>query len=145
MTNKIGPDHYRYFATLDENGVHIKCVRFVVIGETERCWYVLPESRAYMLGQSWAAERVKKLRKRVLKSSHGRRYCYPDKARALDSFARRQRFRLSHVKRSMSIAELAGKEAERLLDAKQLPDENSWYGHPCGHASYTASLTWSKW
>jgi hypothetical protein len=95
MPEKIGPDHYRYYATLDEAGVHVNCERFVVIGETERCYYVITDCLSHYAGlRDWktASPWLKKQRKRVLKatSASSRRYCYPSKAHALESFKQRR-------------------------------------------------------
>lgn len=141
--SQIGPDHYRYFATLDDRGVRIRCERFIVIGETPLCWYVVPDRLAYLIGSSWdrAPAAIKSARRRVLKESSGRRHCYPDKIKALESFIARQTFRIRHARRSLSTAELSMKVAKRLLDAGELPDDHQ--SHPCGHNKYTASLNWS--
>ncbi len=139
--SKIGPDHYRYFARLEENGVHICCERFVVVGETPRCYYVAPANYAFLADIDWsgASEHLKKMRKRILKSS-GRRYCYPDKQEALNSFKARQRWRLSHAKTSLSIAQLALKGLEEIEVKKEFPDESRTYN--CKHDEHTSSFRW---
>ncbi len=138
MTEKIGPDHYRYYAALDESGVHVMCERFIVIGETERCYYVISENSAHLVGKEagWAHSLVKKRRRRVLKSSH-RRYCYPDKMDALKSFAARQRWRISHAQRSMSMTELSLKVVKRQIELGVTDAPMR-----CGHDDYTSSLRW---
>lgn len=138
--DKIGPDHYRYYATLDEEGVHVQCERFVVIGETECCYYVIKESLAHMAGIDWsnASPWRKKLRKRVLKASYGRRYCYPDKRKALHSFQKRQKWRISHANRNLAIAELSLKAIEKIVDSDHPVPE----AIHAGQNDYTRSLSW---
>ena len=136
---KIGPDHYRYYASLDEEGVHVKCERFVVIGETEHCYYVITASMRHLAGIDWrnANPWQKKLRRRVLKRS-GRRYCYPDKQEALRSFKIRQRWRLSHAARSTAIAELALAAVTPVVESGEQPEEQ----YSAGQNDYTRPLCW---
>lgn len=138
--SKIGPDHYRYYATLDENGVHINCERFIVISETPCCWYVLPDKYSFLLnkGMGWANGRVMEERRRVLKESFGRRYCYPDKRKALDSFRQRQMRRLGHAQRSIAMAEIGIRAASKIVDSDHpVPEVIN-----AGHNEYTAQLRW---
>ena len=141
MKEKLGPDHYRYFATLDEDGVHVLCERYVVIGETQRCWYVIRSEYAHYAGTNWstAIPWRKKLRKRVLKESSGRRYCYPDKIKAMESFATRQRWRIAHANRSIAVAELALSVARGALEEKVEPHDR----YQAGQNEYTRSLRWA--
>ena len=144
MTTKIGPDHYRYYATLDEDGVHVQCERFVVVGETECCWYVIRADLAHLGGIDWstASEWRKKLRKRVLKASSAsvRRYCYPSKAHALESFKQRQKWRISHANRNLAIAELALSVVTPALENLATADPQDTYS--AGENDYTRSLCW---
>lgn len=139
MANKIGPDHYRYYASLDEEGVHVRCEKFVVIGETEHCYYVIRDSMRHLAGIDWrnANPWQKKLRKRVLKRSY-RRYCYPDKQEALRSFKARQRWRLAHAARSVAIAELALNAVAPVLEHGEQPKDY----YIAGQNDYTSSLVW---
>lgn len=136
--SKLGPDHYRYYANLSESGVTVRCERFIVVGETPLCYYVISENSAHLVGNSapWAEAMVKKRRRLVLKNSH-RRYCYPDKLDALKSFAARQRWRMSHAQRSMSMAQLSLKMVAGLIEqgVTDAPIR-------CGHDDYTSSLRW---
>lgn len=142
MTEKIGPDHYRYYATLDEKGVHVQCERFVVIGETECCYYVIRADLAHLAGIDWSTASAwrKKLRKRVLKatSASSRRYCYPNKAHALESFKQRQKWRISHAHRNLAIAELALSVVAPVLEQKADPQDR----YHAGENDYTRSLCW---
>lgn len=146
MTNKLGPDHYRYYATLDEAGVHVQCERFVVVGETARCWYVITESAAHLADTDWSTASAwrKKLRKRVLKatSAYSRRYCYPNKSHALESFRKRQKWRISHARRNLAIAELALSVVEPALEGLALLEPQDRY--KAGQNDYTRSLSWAE-
>ncbi len=139
--SQIAPDHFRYYATLDEDGVFINCERFIVIRETEHCYFVLPDRLQHLANSSlgFSSETVKAQTKRVMKRSV-KRYCYPDKREALRSFAARQRWRLSHAQQSTSIATLALKAIEQIPEGAKLPDESNPF--LCGHDDYTQSLRW---
>lgn len=137
--NQLGPDHYRYYATLDPGGVTVSCERFVVIGETERCYYVIKAEYAHFAKTDWSTASTwrKKLRKRVLKQSH-RRYCYPDKTEALASFRSRQKWRIAHASKNLAIAELSLSVIEPVLEQKIEPEEK----YNAGQNEYTRSLSW---
>lgn len=143
--SKLGPDHYRYYAELSPDGVTVKCERFVVVGETPRCWYVITESAAHLADIDWSTASAwrKKLRKRVLKatSSYSRRYCYPSKAHALESFKQRQKWRIAHAKRNLAIAELALSVVEPALEGLALIEPQDRY--KAGQNEYTRSLSWA--
>ncbi|WP_374979041.1 hypothetical protein PSGK_19045 [Pseudomonas solani] len=141
MNQKIGPDHYRYYSDLGPGGVSIHCETFTVVGETERCYYVLSERYSYIHAFPDAERLTKKYRKRVLKDSRIR-LCYPDRRDALVSFRLRQQHRQRHLQRQQSVTNLALDEAIRLLQLNQLPNERSTSGHGCGHDEYTRSLSW---
>lgn len=142
--NQLGPDHYRYYATLDEDGVHVQCERFVVIGETECCWYVIRESMQHCAGRDWSAASpwLKKQRKRVLKysSASSRRFCYPNKAHALESFKQRQKWRVAHANSSLAIAELSLSVVTPALENLALVAPQDRY--KAGQNDYTRSLSW---
>lgn len=139
MTTLKGPDHYRYYSDIEDTGVVIRCERFIVVGETECCYYVLSERKSYLLNWAGQEHQVKKHRKRVLKQSRIR-HCYPDRREALHSFMLRQSHRLSRVTRDKSMASLGLKEALHLLEAGKLPPDRG--AHVCGHDDYTRSLSW---
>ncbi|QIW89256.1 hypothetical protein 8P_059 [Pseudomonas phage 8P] len=145
MTEKKGPDHYRYFACLEPSGVKIVAERYVVIGETPKCWYIIHHTYAgYVHNQSdWGRSMVKRYRKRVLKQQdYGRRFAYADKHLAMFSLRERLRFKLARMKTEMSVATLAVAQAEALVEAKpkDLPIELE-----CGHDEHTASLRWADY
>ena len=138
--NQLGPDHYRYYASLDPGGVTVRCERFVVIGETECCYYVISEKMAHLAANtdwSTASPWRKKQRKRVLKSSY-RRYCYPSKTEALASFRSRQKWRIAHASKNLAIAELSLSVIEPVLEQKIEPEEK----YNAGQNEYTRSLSW---
>lgn len=141
MTDKIGPDHYRYITIMDEGGVFIHCQRFIVVGETPYYYYVVSDSYygylTCMSGDALQAA-IKRDRRRVSKDG-SRRHCYPDKRLALQSLVARQRHRIHHANRQLSEGKLALAEAERMLEAGHIPGDGL---HPCGHDEYTESLVW---
>ncbi|NLY58917.1 MAG: hypothetical protein GX071_10340 [Gammaproteobacteria bacterium] len=141
MDKKIGPDHYRYFTTMDERGVFIHCQRFIAVGETPHFYYVVSETThrfAKCLSEASRQLHIKKNRKRVSKDGW-RRHCYPDKNQALKSLVERQRHRIHHAKLNLSAGSLAMAEAERMLEAGHIPGDG---GHPCGSDEYIESLAW---
>ena len=139
--NKIGPDHYRYEANLDEAGVTVHVQTFVVVGETPRCYYVVRKDYAHW-AKDWKKppEHLKQHRKRVLKASFGRRYCYPSKAHALDSFKQRQRWRIAHAKLSLALAELSLSVVVPALESLATVAPLDKY--LAGQNDYTRSLSW---
>lgn len=143
--SKLGPDHFRYYATLDEDGVHVRCEHFVVVGETECCWYVMKANIAHLASTTdWskASPWRKKLRKRVLKATDGsvRRYCYPSKAHALESFRKRQKWRIARAQRNLAIAELALSVVTPALENLATAEPQEHY--KAGDNDYTRSLCW---
>ncbi|WP_246883035.1 hypothetical protein [Pseudomonas sp. Tri1] len=84
---KLGPDHYRYVDELDPKGLEVTCKKYVVIGETDQCWYIVDEFHNNLFGGSQRESLLKQYRKRVLKDGgeHGRRFAYTDKSLALRS------------------------------------------------------------
>lgn len=145
MATKLGPDHYRYSAVLEPSGVQITTDRYVVCGETPKCWYIIHESWAgYAGGESeWQQSWVKKFRKRVLKQQdHGRRFAYTDKRLAMFSLKKRLEFKLARMRSETSIATLALAQASSLHDSSL---QDFPVTIPCGHDDYTASLNYSEW
>lgn len=78
---KPGPDHYRYVDEMDPKGLEVTCKKYVVVGETEQCWYIPDELHNNLLDGSQRESLLKQHRKRVLKDGgeHGRRFAYIDK------------------------------------------------------------------
>ncbi|MCO5364774.1 hypothetical protein [Pseudomonas alliivorans] len=106
---KLGPDHYRYVDELDPKGLEVTCKRYVVIGETEQCWYVVSEFHDSLFGGSQRESLLKQYRKRVLKDGgeHGRRFAYTDKTLALHSYKQRKSWQVRHAQLSLERAQAA--------------------------------------
>ncbi|MEO8640909.1 hypothetical protein [Pseudomonas sp.] len=106
---KLGPDHYRYVDELDPKGLEVTCKKFVVIGETEQCWYIVDDFHNNLFGGSQRESFLKKYRKRVLKDGgeHGRRFAYTDKALALRSYKQRKSWQMRHAQLSLERAQAA--------------------------------------
>lgn len=107
--NKLGPDHYRYVDEMDPQGLEVVCKKYVVVGETEQCWYIVDEFHDKLFGGSQRAAALKKYRKRVLKDGgeHGRRFAYTDKALALRSYKHRKSWQMRHAQLSLERAQAA--------------------------------------
>ena len=107
--NNIGPDHFRYVDELDQKGIEVTCKKFVVIGETEHCWYIVDEFHSKLFGGSQRESLLKKYRKRVLKrgGEHGRRFAYTDKSLALKSYKHRKTWQIRHAQLSLERAKAA--------------------------------------
>jgi hypothetical protein len=106
---KLGPDHYRYVDELDPKGLEVTCKKYVVVGETEQCWYIVDEFHSNLFGGSQRESLLKRYRKRVLKDGgeHGRRFAYTDKALALRSFKHRKSWQVRHAQLSLERAQAA--------------------------------------
>lgn len=107
--SQIGPDHYRYCDEITPSGLRVTCERYVVLRESERCYWIAKAENAAWLGRRVAGEGLKKhpLLKRVLKDSFGRRFAYPDKSRALHSYKCRKAWQLRHAQLSLERAKAA--------------------------------------
>jgi len=106
---KLGPDHYRYVDELDPKGLEVTCKKYVVIGETDHCWYIVSEFHNNLFGGSQREALLKQYRKRVLKDGGewGRRFAYTDKALALRSYKARKAWQMKHAQLSMERAKAA--------------------------------------
>lgn len=144
--NNTGPDHYRFEEHIGPEGVTLHCKRFVVIGETPCCYYVIHESMRHYAGQGsdWACQYLKRYRKRVAKESY-RRYCYPDMRQALESYKQRKRRQLGHAEILESRARAGLDEATRLLKDGLLHPESFEGGHQCEGGEYIKGLNWSEY
>lgn len=120
--NKIGPDHYRYFDEIGPAGLSVVCERYVVLRESEHCYWITKASNALWAAKWVEAGRKSPMIKRVLKESHGRRYAYPDKARALDSYKQRKAWQLRHAQLAMERAKAAIGYFGDLSVASTVPD-----------------------
>lgn len=106
---KLGPDHFRYVDELDPKGLEVTCKKYVVIGETDQCWYIVDEFHNNLFGGSQRESLLKQYRKRVLKDGgeHGRRLAYTDKALALRSYKKRKSWQVQHAQLSLERAQAA--------------------------------------
>lgn len=132
---KLGPDHYRFYDTIDEDGVTISCQRYVVIGETPLCWYVVKD---YMAGYSKAS--IKENRKRILKAQGGRKHCYLDMNEAMRSYKIRKKRQIGHAELSMERAKAAHAQAVALLATGNVSSMDVI----CEGGDYIKELNWES-
>ncbi|MBI6600602.1 MULTISPECIES: hypothetical protein [Pseudomonas] len=106
---KLGPDHYRYVDELDPKGLEVTCKKYVVIGETDQCWYIVEEFHNNLFGGPHRESMLKQYRKRVLKEGgeHGRRFAYTDKSLALRSYKQRKSWQMRHAELALERAKAA--------------------------------------
>lgn len=139
--SQIGPDHYRYTDEITPSGLRVTCDRYVVLRESECCYWIAKSESAVWLARRVAAEGLKKhpLIKRVLKSSHGRRFAYPDKAKALHSYKCRKDWQMRHAQLSMERAKAAiGYFGDRRVESA-IPD-----GDVTISSEYIQSMNWGE-
>lgn len=128
------PDHYRYIDSIGPEGVTIVCKRYVVVRESEHCYWLVPEgSEGYAMARQAATGKVWSNAKRVSKDSW-RRFAYPDKEEALRSYKARKRHQLSHAELAMERAKAA------LADINNLEAIND--EHLCAGGDYIKELNW---
>lgn len=138
METKIGPDHYRYVDDIGPKGVTIVCEKWLVCGETPQCWYVIPESRSYLMSTSFYAESLKKTRKRILKYAGGKKFCYPTRDEALRSYRIRKQWQLRHTEHAYQRAKTALAELTRIT---QPPEAK----HLCDGGDYFKQMNWGDY
>lgn len=138
---KIGPDHYRYVDELDPNGLQVTCKRYVVIGETDQCWYIVDEFHDSLFGGSQRESLLRQYRKRVLKDGgeHGRRFAYINKALALRSYKRRKSWQIRHAQLSLERAQAAIAYFGDCKIESTVPQDSLMV--PC---EYIQSMNWSE-
>jgi hypothetical protein len=110
------PSLYRVYDTIGPDGLTLLWQMYTVIGETPMCWYVITSDLAYLAQIPCHADTVKRRRKRVLKEQNGRRLCYTDKKRAMESYLQRKHWQLSHAAMSEARAKAGLSAAKKLLD-----------------------------
>lgn len=139
--NKLGPDHYRYVDDLDPKGLEVTCKKYVVIGETEQCWYIVDEFHNNLFGGLHRDSLLKKYRKRVLKNGgeHGRRFAYTDKALALRSFKARKSWQVRHAELTLERAKAAIAYFDDAKTESTVPIDRLVI--PC---EYIQSMNWSE-
>lgn len=138
---KLGPDHYRYVDELDPKGLEVTCKKYVVIGETEQCWYILEEFHDDLFGGPHREANLKKYRKRVLKEGgeHGRRFAYTDKALALRSYKQRKSWQMRHAQLSLERAQAAIAYFGDTKTESTVPPDHLMV--PC---EYIQAMNWSE-
>lgn len=133
------PTLYRVFDTIGPEGLELHWQEFVVIAETPMSWYVLPKESSHLTEISGFEDSVKRQRKLVLKDQIGRRFCYVDKRRAMDSYRLRKHWQLSHAAMSKARGKAGLAAAERLLAAE------GEIALPCTEPSkYIQGLKWGE-
>lgn len=133
MSNPVWPDHFRYIDEIGPEGVSIICKRYVVIRETEHCYWLVVPSYVFIAKASLERGVIPKYAKRVLKVS-GRRFAYPEKEKALESYKARKRWQLSHAKLATERAMAALDELKELSEIEDL--------RVCAGGEYIKNLGW---
>jgi hypothetical protein len=132
---KTGPDHFRYVDHIGPEGVTIVCRKYVVIRESEYCYWIVPEgSEGWALARQTATGKTFKDAKRVSKDSW-RRFAYPEKEKAFSSYKARKRHQLSHAELALERAKTA------LADIKDIEAIND--EHLCSGGDYIKQLNWT--
>jgi hypothetical protein len=85
MSEPLGPTHYRFRTSYFDGGICVEEERWTVVKETEAGYWIVPEYMA-----TWPGAHNKHNQKFVLKQSR-RRYAYPDRQEAWNSFCIRRR------------------------------------------------------
>ncbi|MEW5543484.1 hypothetical protein [Pseudomonas soli] len=124
------PNHFRYVDEISPDGVTIVCQRFVVLRESEHFYWITRDRYAGSFSEVIKSPLIK----RVSKESYGRRYAYPDKALALNSYKVRKRRQIGHAQLAIERAKAA---LEDLKDVDAISDE-----HLCSGGDYIKELTW---
>ncbi|WP_236213973.1 hypothetical protein [Metapseudomonas otitidis] len=127
------PDHFRYVDQIGPEGVSIVCRRFVVVRESEHCFWIVPPTYEHVAKSRVAAGRIPKYAKRVLKAS-GKRFAYPDRSAALHSYKQRKRWQISRSELALERAKTALAELE---DRTEIADELL-----CSGGDYIKQLSW---
>lgn len=139
---KLGPDHFRYTDEIGPRGLHVTCEKYVVIGETAQCWYIILEQWNNVFGGPHREEALKKNRKRVLKAGGewGRRFAYTDKALALKSYKVRKDWQRRHAQLSLERAKAAIEYfGDKTIENEVPPDKLLI---PC---QYVQDMNWSEY
>lgn len=130
---KNWPDHFRYVDEIGPEGVTIICRRFVVVRESEHCFWIVTPSYEMVAKSAIQKGRVPKYAKRVLKVS-SKRFAYPEKSAALNSYKIRKRWQISRAELATERAKTA---LEELKDRAEIEDELL-----CSGGEYIKSLNW---
>ena len=134
---KEWPEHFRYVDSISPDGVTIVCSRYAVIKETTHCYWLVPnDSSGWWLHEFERTGKVAKSAKRVLKDSW-RRFAYPDKGKALESYKVRKRRQLGHAELTLERAKAA---LDDIKDLAAINDE-----HVCSGGDYIKQLSWGDY
>lgn len=127
------PDHFRYVDSIGPEGVTIECQRYMVLRESEHCYWIVHFRWICLARMDLAKGRLSPHAKRVLKSSC-RRFAYPEKSKALESYKVRKRRQLGHAELAMERARAALQDVESL---EAINDK-----HLCSGGDYIKELNW---
>lgn len=133
MSNQSWPDHFRYVDTIGPEGVSIICEQYVVIRETKHCYWIVSKIQAISFDFYIACGILPKCAKRVMKNSN-RRFAYPDKAKALESYKARKRCQLRYAELEIERARTV---LDEINDLSVIEDE-----HVCAGGDYVKGLYW---
>lgn len=111
---------YRFEDSMDHSHVTVIRREFVVIKETPKGFWFLPEWIANVM----PGEYQKKHRRWVSKDAR-KRYCYPTKAEAWASYLHRKQYHLSRLRQQLELTEkrvnaLNAREADDVPEEKEL-------------------------
>lgn len=130
------PDHFRYIDSISPTGVTITCERYVVVRESEHCYWIAHENNRGWVRMQIEKGVIPKLARRVLKSSWCR-FAYPDKAEALRSYEARKRWQIRHAQLSLERARAA---LDEVADRQGISDK-----HLCAGGEYIRGMNWSEY
>lgn len=131
----LGPDHYRYCDVLNECGMTLVEEVYQVIRETPAgywvqamygCRFTEPEQ----FDGAYARRKENRSARFVLKVS-GRRYCYPTRLEAMQSFGHRKASQIKHAETSLAKARHALAAATRIVTTGNDYPLDKW-GHGKG-------------
>jgi len=117
---KDWPIHYRYSDYSFSDGIEVKVSKFYPIRETTCFYIVIDELERQM--QKITKER--KPRTRRVSKNGLRRYCYPTKQEAINSYKARKRSQIRHC-------ELALETAKQAIKGLETPSETPGYIQDC--------------
>lgn len=140
MENRtLGPDHYRYVDEIGPDGLTVSCRRYVVVRESEHCYWICTESYELVARQAIERGRLPKYLKRVLKVS-SRRFAYPDKSEALHSYKARKQHQIFHAELALERARAAiGYFGNLRVPVTETPEETVIPNQ------YIQELNWSEY
>ncbi|MCU1717345.1 hypothetical protein [Pseudomonas sp. 5P_3.1_Bac2] len=130
------PIHYRYIDEIGPAGVTISCKKFVAVRESEHFFWIVQPSYELVARHSIERGRIPRYAKRVPKVST-KRFAYPDKAAALESYKARKRWQMSHATLALERAKTA---LEAISESKEITDE-----HTCPGGDYIKQLGWGSY